>query len=79
MICLIKQWNCKSLTHPPPPHTQQKQKQKISPAKFYADEEKFRYLLDLHLIATIPQLLIARPVELNFTSLSAKNVLAAMY
>lgn len=48
-------------------------------AKFYVDEEKFRYLLDLHLTSTIPQLLIARPAELNFTSLSAKNVLAAMY
>ena len=70
MICLIKPWNDK-VSHG--------KKKKKGLAKFYADEEKFRCLLDLHLITTIPQLLIARPVELNVTSLSAKNVLAAMY
>lgn len=70
MICLVKPWNDKS-----------PMEKKIFKglAKFYADEEKFRCLLDLHLITTIPQLLIARPVELNVTLLSAKNVLAAMY
>lgn len=47
-------------------------------AKFYANEEKFIYLLDMHLPSTVAQLLIERPVELNFTSLSAKNVLVAM-
>ena len=29
-------------------------------AKFYADEEKFRYLLDMHLPSTVAQLLIER-------------------
>lgn len=75
MICLITPWIV-SLSHA---KINKLKKFKNGPAKFYVDEEKFRYLLDLHLTSTIPQLLIARPVELNFTSLSAKNVLAAMY
>lgn len=48
-------------------------------AKFYANEEKCIYLLDTHLPSTVAQFSIERPTELNFTSLSGKNVLAAMY
>ena len=48
-------------------------------AKFYANEEKCMYLLDMHLPSMVAQLLIERPAELNFTSLSAKSVLAAVY
>lgn len=49
-----------------------------SPPRFYAAEKKLKYLLFQHLTSTVPQLLIASPVELNFTSLSTKNVFAAM-
>ena len=37
------------------------------------------YLLDMHLPSMVAQLLTERPAELNFTSLLAKSVLAAVY